>query len=702
MRTPLTSLAFLIAATFFVVGSFVDQGVTYGQNVKRGLGASSGSLTSSVNARWAYDWGNNGQNSGHNGEYIPIFWNGAGNIRSTANRLIANPTSEYVLGFNEPERSDQSNLSVATAVNRWRTLSDSYAGTDFKLVSPAISFNAAGRQWLADFMAIVDSDPELRVDEIAFHWYGTVNINNPAGGANSFLNAVESVHNLYGRNVWITEFAGLDFGNNHTTEQMNEWNRQFLDIVLPVLDSRDYVTRYAWWNHNNDSRLIETGVYGRNRPTLVGDTYIGTLSSGDSRDMNGAGLGLDFQYLRGGQLLNDGADRGNSFGRLYALGAHDGSVTASRFGGSGDWSMFSWGSVTVEENAVLQKAGLNTVTFRNLDIEIDGAIVLLGGNANEGILEISGSGTNARGEGLIQLNWPRSNLLLGREGDTDTLELPYDFELRSSSLLAINSPVEIGGDTVVNGGNYEINHDFVYDGVISSLGAGFGKNGSATMTLNGDNIHTGNTTIREGSLLVNGIHMGGNNYIINGGLLGGSGVVDSGVNLNSGSIAPGAEASVATRFTTTGDLNQAAGTTIAIKVYSGSNDRLVIGGTANLAGELVVELMPEYVPQDGDTFTLVQADVVVGDFSSVTVVGAPDDFDADVQINDGNAVLTLTDAAVVLLGDANQDGAIDFLDIVPFIGLLSGGPYLEEADFDQNGTVNFLDIRPFIALLSGQ
>ena len=41
--------------------------------------------------------------------------------------------------------------------------------------------------------------------------------------------------------------------------------------------------------------------------------------------------------------------------------------------------MNSWGSVTVEENAILQKAGLNTVTLRNLDLEIDGSIVLLGG-----------------------------------------------------------------------------------------------------------------------------------------------------------------------------------------------------------------------------------------------------------------------------------------------------------------------------------
>ena len=54
-----------------------------------------------------------------------------------------------------------------------------------------------------------------------------------------------------------------------------------------------------------------------------------------------------------------------------------------------------------------------------------------------------------------------------------------------------------------------------------------------------------------------------------------------------------------------------------------------------------------------------------------------------------------------LLGDVNQDGTVDFLDISPFIATLSSGQFACEADIDQNGEVNFLDIAPFIALLSG-
>ena len=68
------------------------------------------------------------------------------------------------------------------------------------------------------------------------------------------------------------------------------------------------------------------------------------------------------------------------------------------------------------------------------------------------------------------------------------------------------------------------------------------------------------------------------------------------------------------------------------------------------------------------------------------------------------AGLTLTassDAPETLLGDANCDGVVNFLDIAPFIALLSNNEFKAEADLDGSGDVDFLDIAPFIAALSG-
>jgi len=56
----------------------------------------------------------------------------------------------------------------------------------------------------------------------------------------------------------------------------------------------------------------------------------------------------------------------------------------------------------------------------------------------------------------------------------------------------------------------------------------------------------------------------------------------------------------------------------------------------------------------------------------------------------------------VLLGDVSMDGAVDFLDISPFILLLSTGEFQAEADLDENEEVDFRDISPFIAILSGE
>ena len=60
------------------------------------------------------------------------------------------------------------------------------------------------------------------------------------------------------------------------------------------------------------------------------------------------------------------------------------------------------------------------------------------------------------------------------------------------------------------------------------------------------------------------------------------------------------------------------------------------------------------------------------------------------------------EATVFLLGDANLNGVVNFLDISPFISLLSSGTFLDQADVNRDGLVNFLDISPFISILSSQ
>ena len=55
-----------------------------------------------------------------------------------------------------------------------------------------------------------------------------------------------------------------------------------------------------------------------------------------------------------------------------------------------------------------------------------------------------------------------------------------------------------------------------------------------------------------------------------------------------------------------------------------------------------------------------------------------------------------------VLGDANQDGEVDFSDIPAFIGVLQAGSFLEEADVNRDGVVDFDDIGPFTDELRSQ
>ena len=67
------------------------------------------------------------------------------------------------------------------------------------------------------------------------------------------------------------------------------------------------------------------------------------------------------------------------------------------------------------------------------------------------------------------------------------------------------------------------------------------------------------------------------------------------------------------------------------------------------------------------------------------------------------AGLTLTvEEPIILLGDVNLSGEVDFFDISPLISLLSTSGFQEEADINRDGVVNFFDISPFIQILSGQ
>ena len=91
--------------------------------------------------------------------------------------------------------------------------------------------------------------------------------------------------------------------------------------------------------------------------------------------------------------------------------------------------------------------------------------------------------------------------------------------------------------------------------------------------------------------------------------------------------------------------------------------------------------------------------VFKGDYD-VAVSYAGNEYSATATFDDQNGSLVVTVDAV-LLGDVNRDGAVNLLDVGPFIDLLNNGTFQEEGDMNGDGVVNLLDVDPFIAALGG-
>ena len=94
---------------------------------------------------------------------------------------------------------------------------------------------------------------------------------------------------------------------------------------------------------------------------------------------------------------------------------------------------------------------------------------------------------------------------------------------------------------------------------------------------------------------------------------------------------------------------------------------------------------------------------VNGDGIDDVIIGASGaDPNGNSSAGESYVVFGIASVSGPLIGDVNQDDAINFLDIAPFISLLAAGDFLEEADINSDGAVNFLDIAPFIDVLGSQ
>lgn len=195
---------------------------------------------------WRYDWSASG-NTTAAVEYVPIRQNGGWpgwDVINTKDNVT------HLLGFNEPDHVEQSNLTVSQALAQWPNMLQ----TGLRLGSPACT----NFSWLYQFLDSCKAK-NYRVDYVAVHAYW--------GGKSpqNWYNDLKYIHERSGgRPIWITEWNN---GANWTTESwptsdhsLSAENaaKQLNDIkkILEVLDTAHFIERHSIYNWVQDCRAM--------------------------------------------------------------------------------------------------------------------------------------------------------------------------------------------------------------------------------------------------------------------------------------------------------------------------------------------------------------------------------------------------------------------------------------------------------------
>lgn len=208
-----------------------------------------------MNASWYYNWDITPFNyySFENMEYIPMMWT-YGSTEATMIERLKKMGYKYLLAYNEPDFTDQSNLSVDEVVDAW----PDFMNKGIQISSPATALCPPwSKDWFQPFMEKIDADDNLSIDFIALHhywnWYSDE-------GVQAFLDLIDQTYEMYHKPIWITEFAiSGDPGKNQ--EQLDAVIG-YMKGVIPGLEERDYVERYAWFSFGSrDSRNGASALY---------------------------------------------------------------------------------------------------------------------------------------------------------------------------------------------------------------------------------------------------------------------------------------------------------------------------------------------------------------------------------------------------------------------------------------------------------
>ena len=223
------------------------------------------------NLTWTYGWGpsTNCTEFIEDKLFVPMLWGkwSIGNFdRNTTYRNIP-----ALLGFNEPNHKEQSNMSPLEAASLWSEVESIATLVNATLLgSPAAApcgggpTKCNGGDAVPWFTAFFGNCTNCRVDFLATHFYGCT-----LKGLKEYLDSLK----VFGLPIWLTEFNCGGGWNDFPVSKQKKWMEQ----SLPFLDSNPHVHRYSWMaGHakNDPNADLFTWVDGVAMPTELGDVYL--------------------------------------------------------------------------------------------------------------------------------------------------------------------------------------------------------------------------------------------------------------------------------------------------------------------------------------------------------------------------------------------------------------------------------------------
>lgn len=306
---------------------------------KKGI---AGDIEANLNVAWLYNW-NLSRNSPLDWEYVPIRQN---RWWPSLDQDWKARGATHLLGYNEPDRPDQANLSVSDALAAWPDL----LATGLRVGAPAVS-DGGRSSWLYPFIQQADA-AGLRVDFVPVHYYWCYNPADPAGAANQMYNFLKATYDQVRRPLWVTEWNN---GANWTgcADPTFEQQAAAVQAMIDMLESTPFVERYAIFNWVEDVRRVK---WDDGTLTPAGQRYRDKVSTLAYRqELADAGAGAAARYSLDGDA-HDGSGNGNDamvvgaprfvpgrFGQAVALnGSTDYLQLPPSLATSTDWAFAGW------------------------------------------------------------------------------------------------------------------------------------------------------------------------------------------------------------------------------------------------------------------------------------------------------------------------------------------------------------------------